>query len=148
MKKLFFQKISTILVILKVRGIVTSNYELNEFDFAAFYILSLNRRGGLEVYVYIRYALHLIEGLKANVLIGNNVFYIKSFTINLINASADILEDQISIDITTKTHSQFLRYNILTNTTIFVLSESKVLILFWQIALSDLQDFLFYLHPQ
>lgn len=147
MKKLFFQKISIILVILKVRGVVTSNYELNEFVFAAFYILSLNRREGLEVYVYIRYALHLIEGLKANVLIGNNVFYIKSFTINFINSSTDILEDQISIDITTKTHSQFLRYNILTNTTIFVLPESKVLILFWQIALSDLQDFLFYLHP-
>lgn len=132
---------------LKVRGIVTSKYKLNEFVFATLYILSLNQRG-LEVYVCIKYALHLIEGLKANVLIGNNVFYTKSFTINLTNTSANILKDQISIDITTKTHSQFLRYNILTNTTIFVLPKSKILILFWQIALSDLQDFLFYLHPQ
>lgn len=33
----------------------------------------------------MKYELYLVDGLKANMLIGNNVFYKESFFINLAN---------------------------------------------------------------
>lgn len=86
-KKPFSQKISIMPMSLKVKGITTFKHKSDEFTLAVLYILSLDW-GGSEVYVCIKYKLHLIKGLKANILIDNDIFCTEGLLINLANASA------------------------------------------------------------
>lgn len=67
---------------LKVKGIGISKYKLKKFALIAFYILGYNYNR-TEVYIYVKYKLYLIKGLKANILISNNIPCIKDFSINL-----------------------------------------------------------------
>ena len=130
---------------LKVRGIGASRHESDEseeFVLTALYILGLDQRG-MEVYACVKCKLHLVEGLKANMLIGNNVFYTEVFTINLASASAHILSCGVSIVISARSHSQFLKRNVLANVTIFVPPKSEALVNFRQISLPDSCNFLF-----
>lgn len=60
--------------------------------------------------------------------IGNNVFYIEDFTINLASASAYILSCEVTIVISAKSHSQFLKRNILANATTFLPPKSEALV--------------------
>lgn len=79
-------KISAIPVLLKVRNIGASKHKSREFALTTFYIPGFNY-DQRKVYIYIKCKLYLIEGLKANMLIGNNILYTKSFLINLLNFS-------------------------------------------------------------
>ena len=127
---------------LKVRGISVSRHKSGEFAFTALYIPSLNREGS-EVYACVLCELHLVDGLKANMLIGNDVLCIKGFTINLASASAHILSCGVTIVINTRNHSQFLKRNVLANTTLFIPPKSEALVNIRQIPLLDSRDFLF-----
>lgn len=91
------------LVPLKIRGIGASRHNSKKFAIIAFYVPGLDQRGS-EVYIYIQCKLYLIESLKANMLIGNNVLCIKGFTINFASASAHILSCGVTIVINTKNH--------------------------------------------
>ena len=122
-KKHSSQKISTMPVPLKVRGIGTSRHESNEFALTALYIPGLDREGS-EVYACIKCKLHLVEDLKANMLIGNNIFCTEGFTINLASAFAHILSCGVTIVINARNHLQFLRRNVLADATTFILPKS------------------------
>ena len=76
-------------------------------------------------------------------LIGNDVLCTEGFTINLANVSAHILSCGMTIVISARNHSQFLKRNVLANTTIFIPLESEALVNVWQILLPDSHDFLF-----
>ena len=141
-KKYPSQKINTMPVPLKVRGIGASRHESGEFALTAFYTPGLDREGS-EVYACVQCELHLVNSLKANMLIGNNVLCTEGFTINLANASAHILSCGITIVISAKNHSQFLKHNVLANTTTFISPKSEALINVRQIPLPDSRDFLF-----
>lgn len=130
------------LLLLKIKGIGASKHKSNGFAFAAFYTSCFAQKS-LEVYMYIEYEHHLIKDLKANMLIGNNFFYIKGFSINLANASAHIFKCGVNIEITASSHSQFLRCNILANAIIFISTKPEVFILFWYILLPNSFDILF-----
>ena len=121
------QKISTMPVPLKVRGIGASRHELKEFTLIALYMPGLDR-GGSEVYACVQCELHLVDRLKANILIRNVVLYIEGFMINLASASAHILSCGVTIVINARSYSQFLKHNILANTTKFILPKSEALI--------------------
>lgn len=85
---------------------------------------------GTEVYMCIKYKLHLIEGLKANILIGNNIFYIDGFLINFVSTFIYIQSCGVDIIINIKHHTQYLKRKILANVTTFILPKSKVLVFF------------------
>ena len=89
-KKHSSQKINTMPVPLKVRGIGASRHESGKFALTALYMPGLDREGS-EVYACVQCKLHLVNSLKANMLIGNNVLCTGGFTINLANASTHIL---------------------------------------------------------
>ena len=89
-RKRVSQKISTMPVPLKVRGIGASRHESEEFVLTALYISGFDQRG-TEVYTYVKCKLYLIEALKANMLIENNVLCTEGFIINFASASAHIL---------------------------------------------------------
>lgn len=114
---------------LKVKGIGASRYKSEKFALTAFYMQGLNWED-LEVYVYINCKLHLIKSLKANILIGNDVFYTKGFKINLTSASAHILSCEITIVINARNHLEFLIHNMLANLTTFILPKSKIFVIF------------------
>ena len=121
------QKINTMPVPLKVRGIGACRHESGEFALTALYKPGFDR-GGSEVYACVQCKLHLVDHLKANMLIGNNVLYTEGFTINLANASAHILSCGMTILISASSHSQFLKRNVLANTTSFIPPKSEALV--------------------
>ena len=114
---------------LKVKGIGTSRHKSEEFALTVFNIPGLDREGS-EVYACIKYELHLVEGLKRNILIGNNILCIEGFTINLARSSAHILSYGVAIVINARNHLQFLRQNILANATKFILLKSEAFVNF------------------
>lgn len=131
------------LVLLKVKNISVSKYKSKEFALTALYIPSFDRKNS-DIYACIKCELHLIDHLKANMLIVNNVLYTKSFSIDLTNASAQIGSCRVDIVISARYHSDFLKRGVLANTTTFIPPKSEVLILFQQVCLSASQNFLFY----
>lgn len=102
-KKNYFLKNQNYFNALKSQGFSISKYKSNKFAVAIFYILSPNQKNS-KVYMYIKCELYLIESLIANMLIGNNIFCIKSFSINLANPSTHILKYRVNIKINTKSH--------------------------------------------
>lgn len=129
-------------ILLKVKGIGASRHKLEEFVLTTLYISGLDQRN-TDVYACVKCKLHLIEGLKANMLIRKNFFYIEGFIINLASTSANILSYGMTIVVSARNHSQFLKRNVLANTTTFVSAKFEALISFWQIFLLDFCDFLF-----
>lgn len=117
------------LVPLKVKDIGASKYKSRELALTIIYILNLNQEG-LEVYICIKCKLYLVKGLKANMLISNNVFYTEGFFINLTNTSADILSCGVDIVISTRYYFKFLKYKVLANTVIFIPPKLKALVFF------------------
>lgn len=87
--------------------------------------------------------MYLVESLKANILIENDILYTKGFIINLTSASAYILSYGVTIIISIKSYSLFLKRNILANATTFISLKSETLVNFQQITLPDSCDFLF-----
>ena len=67
---------------LKVRGIKALNYQSAQFAKLFLFLLEENNKKQ-KVYAFIRYELHLVDGLKANILIGNNIIISKSFVLNI-----------------------------------------------------------------
>ena len=54
----------------------------------------------------------------------------------------------MTIVVSARSHSQFLKRNVLANATTFVSPKSETLVNFWQILLPDSHDFLFQPFPQ
>lgn len=128
-KKLFFQKINAMPVLLKVKGIGAFQHKSEEFALVAIYISGLNDDCS-EVYACIKCKLRLIERLKVNMFISNDVFYTKGFLINLVDASVYISSCGVNITISTKHYSEFLKQKVPVHSTIFILPKSKALIIF------------------
>lgn len=85
----------------KVKGICAFKYKLKKFPFTTLYIPSFSY-DETKVYIYIKCKLHLAKGLKANILIGNKIFDIENFSINLSSASTHIQSCSIDIIINAK----------------------------------------------
>lgn len=128
-KKLSLQKINIIAVPLKVRGIGSSKHKLEEFVLITIYIPGLDQES-TEIYAFINFKLHPIDGWKANILVDNDVLYTKSFAINFFNASIYIHNCGIKIGINTKHQSEFLKRKILINDSTFVSPQLETLIAF------------------
>lgn len=97
-KKPSSQKISVMLVFLKIKGIVTLKHELKDIVFTTIYILNINKESR-EVYISINYKLHLLDRLRANILVDNDMFCIESFAINFSTSSTLIHSCNMKINI-------------------------------------------------
>ena len=146
-RKLPFQKISVMPVPLKVRGIGASKHESRDFALTTIYIPGIDEKGR-EVYASISCELHLVDGLKANMLVGNDVLCTEGFAINLSTSSALIHSCGVKIDINARQHSKFLRRRALASAPTIVPPQSEALVAFQHIELPDSRDFLFHPSPQ
>lgn len=67
---------------LKVRGIKASKYESAQFAKLSFFLPGENNKGQ-NVYASIRCKLYLVNSLRDNILIGNNILTSESFVLNV-----------------------------------------------------------------
>lgn len=131
-KKHLSQKISMMPIPLKVKGIGALKHESGHFAFSTIYIPGIDKKG-CEVYASISCKLHLIDRLKANMLVGNDVLYTENFVINFSTSSALIQSCGVMIDINTRQHSEFLRDRALTRALTIVPLRTETLIAFQHI---------------
>ena len=103
---------------------------------------------GREVYASITCELHLVDGLKANMLVENDVLCTEGFAVNLYNSSALIHSCSVRIIITARQHSEFLRHRALVSASTIISPYSEALVAFQRIKLPDSRDFLFSSAPQ
>ncbi len=146
-KKLPSQKINTMPVPLKVRGIGASKHESGHFALTTLYIPGTDEKGR-EVYASITCELHLVDRLKANMLVGNDVLCTEGFALNLYNSSALIHSCGVRIGINARQHSKFLRHKALASAPTIIPPHSEALVAFQRIKLPDSRDFLFSSAPQ
>lgn len=67
---------------LKVKGIETSRHKSAQFAELSLLLPEENNHER-NVYAFIRCKLYLVEGLKANILFGNNILALESFVFNV-----------------------------------------------------------------
>lgn len=124
-------------------SIGASKHKSGDFVFTTIYIPAIGKKSR-KIYMSISCKLHLINGLKANMLVSNNVLCTEGFTINLSTSSALIHNCNVKININTRQPSEFLRQRALASTPIIMPPRSEALVAFQHIELPDSRDFLFY----
>lgn len=130
------------MVPLKIKGIGASKHESENFALRTVYIPSFNGNGR-EIYASITCELHLVDGLKTNMLMRNDLLCTRGFAINLSSSSALIYSYGVSININARQHSEFLRHRALSNASTIIPPRSEALIVFQHIELSNSRNFLF-----
>ena len=100
------------------------------------------------VYSALWYKIHLVEGLRANFLVGNNIMSPEAIVINLGKKTAIIGTCKVSIDVNARQRGQFLAKKLLTNQDSVIPPCSKAMISLEKLPLPDDRDFLFYPAPQ
>lgn len=101
LKHLPHQKISTMSTSLKVRGIGASKHESAEFAALSLYFPGKNDAGQL-VYAALNCEIHLVKGLQANLLIGNDILSPEGVVIDISRKSALIRSCVVTISINAK----------------------------------------------
>lgn len=129
---------------LKVRGIGASKHESVEFAALSLYFPGKDSTGRL-VYASIRCEIHLVKGLRVNLLIGNDILSPEGFIIDIGRKSALIRSCAVTISINTKQRGQFLSRKLLASQESVVPPPSEAMIPLVKVPLPDDRDFLF--HP-
>lgn len=141
------QMISTMSTPLKVRGIGASKHESSEFAALSLYFPGKNAVGNL-VYAAFWCEIHLVEGLRANLLVGNDIMSPEAMVIDLGKKTAVIGACGVSIDVNARQRGQFLARKLLINQDSVIPPRSKAMISLIKLPLSDDRDFLFHPAPQ
>ncbi len=128
---------------LQVRGIKASKHKSEEFAALSLYFLGKNNAGQL-VYVSLTCEIHMVEDLRANLLIGNNIMFPKGFVIVVRRKKALIGSCEVTISIDARQWEQFLARKLLTSQETIVPSCLETMITLFHLPLLDNRDFLFY----
>lgn len=99
---------------LKVRGIGTSKYKSEEFAALSLYFPGKDGAGKL-VYASVRCEIHLVEDLKANLLIGNDIMSPENFVIDIEKRTTLIKSCGVTIPISARQRGQFPTKKLLTS---------------------------------
>lgn len=78
------EKILEMAVPLKLRSIRTSKHESDKFVSMSIYFLEVDKHKQL-VYTYIYCKMYLVDSLKANILVENNIIVLEGIMIDLAN---------------------------------------------------------------
>lgn len=130
--------------ILKVRRIGASKYEFAQFAELSLFLPGENDKGQ-KVYTSFKCELHLVEGLRANMLIGKDILAPENFLLNIGLGYAVVGSCGVKITIKAKQRGQFLRRKLLAENDGVVSPCFEAMILILPVPLPDDRDFLF--HP-
>lgn len=129
---------------LKVRRIRASKHESREFAALSLYFPGKNNTGQL-VYASLTCEIHLVEDLKANLLIGNDIMSSEGFVIDVKGKSALIGSCGVTVPIDARQRGQFLTRKLLTSQETVFPPQSEAMVLLVPLPLPNDRDFLF--HP-
>ena len=138
------QKISTMSFPLKVREIEVSRHESDKFAALSLYFSKKDGAGKL-VYASLRCEIHLVEGLRANLLIGNDIMLPENFVIDIEKKTTLIESCRVTVPISARQRGQFLTKKLLTSKSTVVPPRSEAMIPLVPVSVPDNRDFLF--HP-
>lgn len=88
-----------------------------------------------------------MEGLRANLLVGNDIMSPEAMVINLRKKTAIIDTCGVSINVNARKRGQFLARKLLTNQDSVIPPRSEATISLEKLLLPDNRDFLFYPAP-
>lgn len=144
LKQFSDQKKKKMSISLKVREIEASKHEFAQFAKLSLFFLEKNNKKR-NIYTSIKCELYLIDGLKANILIGNNILTSESFVLNVGLGHALVGSCRVTITVRVKQRGQFLRKRLLAERDKVVALCSETIIPLLPMPLPDDRDFLF--HP-
>lgn len=147
LKRLPGQKINTMSTPLKVRGISAFEHESSKFAALSLYFSGKNDVRDL-VYASLQCEIHLVGGLRANLLISNDIMSPEAIVINLGKKTALIGVCGVTINVNTRQRSQFLAKRLLTSQESVIPPRSEAMIPLVKLPLPDDRDFLFHPTPQ
>lgn len=127
---------------LKVRGIRTSKHKTDKYVLETLYFPAINNKGQ-QVIVCIRYELHLIDNLKVNILIGNDIISAEGITINIAKERAYIPGYKTIVPITARQHGQFVRRVLYLTTRITIPPQLQAFVAMNLLLLPSDRDFYF-----
>ena len=138
------QKIKKMSTPLKVREIGASKHKSAQFaELSLFLPGEDNERQ--KVYAFIKCEVHLVEGLRANILVGNDILAPESFMLNVRLGHALVGSCGVKIAIRARQKSQFPRKRLLPKKDELVPPRSEAVVPVLPVPLLDDRDFLF--HP-
>lgn len=121
------EKILKMLVFLKVRGIRASKHELDKFLLISIDFLGFDEHKQ-PVYARIYREMHLVDGLKANILVENDIIAPEDIMIDLANSTTFITSYNVRIAITARQKGQPLRKKSMADIMVSLLPNSEYLI--------------------
>ncbi len=104
----------------------------------------VKKHNGTAAYASVKHELHLVEGLKANIPIGNDLLKPEDVSINIAAKTAYIGSCKIKIALDAKQRGPFVRRTLLTESNLVVPPRSKTLISFLSPKPPDNKDFFFH----
>lgn len=102
------ENILKITTLLKVRNIRSLKHKFDEFVSMSFYFFGINSTN-YSAYAHIYWKFHIIEGLKTNLLVSNNILAIERVIIDPINKSIIISSYQVILSIATRQKSHLMQ---------------------------------------
>lgn len=141
-QRLLNQKISKMTVLLKVKEIGSAKHNSDKFVFVPLYFLYRDKSKQL-VYAQIDQELHLVDGLRANMLIWNNIIGREQISINIAERTALVASYGVCIPISARQRSQPLIKKILNAEAMTLLSRTETFVSVLSIGFPDNQDFFF-----
>lgn len=122
-------------------------HESNKFAALSLYFPGKDGAGKL-VYASLRCEIHLVEGLRANLLIENDIMSPENFVIDIEKKTALIGSCEVTVPISARQRGQFLTRKLLTSESIIVPPRSEAMIPLVPVSVPDDRDFLFHLAAQ
>lgn len=126
LKKVLTEKILKMATPLKVIGIEFSKHKLDKFVSISLYFLGTDSRNCLS-HTYIYPKLYLVEGLKVNLLVSNNILATERMIIDLAKKTAMISNCQVTIFVITRPRYYPVQRKVLIDKPLMIFPESEAL---------------------
>ena len=101
-----------------------------------------------QIVACIGWKLHIVDNLRINLLIGNNIIGAKEIKIDITNEKAFVPGCKATFLITTQQRSQFIRQELLSAIYVTISLQSQVFVPITSLLLPQDQDFFFEPHKQ
>ncbi len=125
-----------------VRGLGTSRHQTDEYVLVPFYCPGVDENGQ-KALACIRRELHIVDDLRAKMLIGNDIVGAERFVIDVANSKASIGSCNIEVPIEARQRGQFTRRNVHAKLATVVPPRSELIVSVSSKSLPDDRDFLF-----
>ena len=113
---------------LRVQGVGFLQHETSEYLVTPCYFPGIDKHGN-KVLACVRREIHIVDGLRAKMLIGNDFIGLEGITIDVAREKAYITSCKTSITVTARQCGQFIRRKVHTVSAITISPHSKELVL-------------------